>query len=843
MIKSKIMKKIIIFSLLLTSSLFSQDYYYEKYAPFDENIKSPEEFLGYPIGEMHTRHDLIMSYMTYLSNVSDKADMFSYATSYEGRKLIYLIVSSPDKIQNIENIRNEHISYIDPDNQNYNSSEKPKNFPVIINLGYSVHGNEPSTSEAAMLTAYTLVSSKTDEIKNYLENSIVLIDPALNPDGRDRHTQWVNSYKASPLVDDPQDAEHNEYWPGGRVNHYWFDLNRDVLLGIHPETRGKLNFHHSWYPNVTMDFHEMGTNSTYFFVPWKAHAAKDPVIPQENYEYFETLFGQYFSKGLDEIGSLYFTKEAFDKTYPGYHSSYADLLGGIGMLFEQASSRGHVQQNQFGKLTFPFTILNQYISGMNTVKASVEIMDELKEYQQRFFSTALTDADKKRIKGYSFKMGKDRNKTKAFLDKLEIHSIKVYRDKNNFFVPTKQKNYRTVRSIFETNKEFNDSVFYDASSWSIANFYDINYTSSTRQMEGSSIENLDNLFKTNTFEESNYAYLINSVDYNIPAVINSLLSNQIKVSTAFKPFKINTSNGLKSFDYGSLVIAVSIQDIESDVLFEKLKSIQENFDINVYSVKSGLSSGGIDLGSRYVYPIKKQKAMMFVGTGVRAYEAGEVWHLLDQRVGMPISKIPIRNFDEISFDKYSTMVIVSGDYKFNDLQIQRIKDWASRGNTIISIGSGTKFLIENQIVEEELLHSDNNSDKDSYLPYVDASNNSGKEQIGGIILRTNVDLTHPLGFGLEDTNLPVYKNNTIWVKPSKNRYSSVVRYAEDPLIDGFITDNNHKKLRSTVSLLVSKIGEGRAVMFADNPNFRGAWYGTNRLFLNAILLGDKIDIP
>ena len=440
-------------------------------------------------------------------------------------------------------------------------------------------------------------------------------------------------------------------------------------------------------------------------------------------------------------------------------------------------------------------------------------------------------------------MGKDRNKTKAFLDKLEIHNIKVYRDKNNFFVPTKQKNYRTVRSIFETNKEFNDSVFYDASSWSIANFYDINYTSSTRQMQGLSIENLDNLFKTNTFEESNYAYLINSVDYNVPAVVNSLLSNQIKVSTAFKPFKINTSNGLKSFDYGSLVIAVSIQDIESDVLFEKLKSIQENFDINVYSVKSGLSSGGIDLGSRYVYPIKKQKAMMFVGTGVRAYEAGEVWHLLDQRVGMPISKIPIRNFDEISFDKYSTMVIVSGDYKFNDLQIKKIKDWASRGNTIISIGSGSKFLIDNQIVEEELLHSDNNSDNDLYLPYVDASNNSGKEQIGGIILRTNVDLTHPLGFGLEDTNLPVYKNNTIWIKPSKNRYSSVVRYTENPLIDGFITDNNHKKLKSTVSLLVSKIGEGRAIMFADNPNFRGAWYGTNRLFLNAILLGDKIDIP
>ncbi len=843
MTKSKNMKKIIILNLLFISSLFSQDYYFEEYAPFDQKIKSPEEFLGYPIGEMHTRHDMIVSYMTYLSNVSDKAEMFSYATSYEGRKLIYLIVSSPDKIKNLENIRNEHISYIDPDNENYNSSEKPKNFPVIINLGYNVHGNEPSSSEAAMLTAYTLVSSKKDEIKNYLENSVVLIDPALNPDGRDRHTQWVNSYKASPLVDDPQDAEHNEYWPGGRVNHYWFDLNRDVLLGIHPETRGKLNFHHNWYPNVTMDFHEMGTNSTYFFVPWKAHAAKDPVIPKENYEYFETLFGDYFSKGLDEIGSLYFTKEAYDKTYPGYSSSYADLLGGIGMLFEQASSRGHVQETQFGKLTFPFTILNQYISGMNTVKAAVEIKDELKAYQQRFFSTALSDADKKRIKGYSFKMGKDRNKTKAFLDKLKIHDVNVYRENDNFYVPTKQKKYRTVRSIFETNKEFNDSVFYDASSWSIANFYDINYTPSTRQMEGTKIENLDNLFETNKFEKSNYAYLINSVDYNIPAVINSLLDSKIKVSTAFKPFKINTFSGLQSFDYGSLVIAVSIQDIDTEMLFKKLSSIQENYNVNIYSVNSGLSTGGIDLGSRYVSPIKKQKAMMLVGTGVSAYEAGEVWHLLDQRVGMPISKIPIRNFDRISLDKYSTMVIVSGNYIFNDNQIQKIKDWASRGNTIISIGSGSKFLIDNKIVKEELLNSDNNTNKGLYLPYVDAMNNIGKEQIGGIILRTNVDLTHPLGFGLEDTNLPVYKNNTIWIKPSKNNYSSVVRYTEDPLIDGFITNKNHIKLKSTVSLLVSKIGQGRAIMFSDNPNFRGSWYGTNRLFLNALLLGDKIRIP
>ena len=587
----------------------------------------------------------------------------------------------------------------------------------------------------------------------------------------------------------------------------------------------------------------MGTNSTYFFVPWKTHAAKDPVIPQENYEYFEKLFGGFFAKGLDEIGSMYFSKEAFDKTYPGYHSSYADLLGGIGMLFEQASSRGHKQKTQFGEITFPFTIRNQYVSGMTTIKASVAMKDELMEYQKRFFASALTDADKKRIKGYTFNLGSDRNKTKAFIDKLMIHDLKVMRNGNDFFVPTKQKNYRTVRSIFETNTEFRDSVFYDASSWSIANFYDINYSPSLREMKGVEIENLDNIFSSNSVSKAEYSYIINSVDYNIPAVINKLVEDDILVSAAFKPFKINTSQGLKSFDFGSLIIPVSLQKINSDNLYEILQNIQQKFNVDIFSVSSGLSSEGIDLGSRYVVPIKKQKTMMIIGTGVRSYEAGEVWHLLDQRVGMPISKIPIRNFDRVNLDDYSTMVIVSGNYNFNESQINKIKNWASRGNTIVSIGSGSKFLIDSNIVDEELYEHEKSDNENKFKPYIDAQDNRGKEQIGGIILNAQIDMSHPLSFGYEDPIVPVYKNNTVWIKPSKNEYSSVVRYTSNPLIDGFITKNNSEKIDNTVSLVVSKVGSGRAILFSNNPNFRGSWYGTNRLFLNAILLGDKIRVP
>ena len=837
------MKKILLLNLLFIGSLFSQDYYFEKYAPFDENIKSPEEFLGYPIGEMQTRHDLIVSYMEYLSNVSDKAQILHYGQTYEKRKLVILAISSSDKIIDLEKIRENHISYLDPEHPNYSKESKPENLPVIINLAYSVHGNEPSTSEAALLTAYTLISSKSDEISNYLSDSIILIDPTLNPDGRDRHTHWVNTYKGSPLVDDPQDAEHNEYWPGGRTNHYWFDLNRDWYLGIHPESRSKLKWYHSWKPNVTADFHEMGTNSTYFFVPFKPNGSLNPVIPKENYDYFNFLFGSYFADALDEMGTLYFTREIFDRTYPGYGSAYPDYLGGIGLLFEQASSRGFKQKTQFGEITFPFTIKNQYVSGMTTVKASVANKEKLKDYQSNFYKSAITDSSRKKVRGYIFNEGNDKNKTKAFIDKLKLHDIKVLNNKEQFYVPTVQKNYRLVRSFFETHQQYRDSVFYDASAWSMANIYDIDYSASNKDFVGEEVDDIDELFEVNEFSESNYAYIIDSQDYNIPAVTYDLLNNEVFTSASFKPFTIQTSTGTKSFNYGSLIIPLSVQKkLNSDELYEKMKSIQKKYDVNIYSVESGLSSSGVDLGSGYVMPLNKPSAMMLIGTGVRSYEAGEVWHLLDQRVGMPITKVPMRNFDNISMDKYNVLVLVSGNYKFSDNQIEKIKTWAENGNTIISIGSGSKLLIDKKIVDENLLEKEE-SNAMNYLAYGDARENRGKEQIGGVILNSIIDLSHPLAFGYENNSLPLYKNNSIWLKPSKNNYSSVVRYSENSLIDGFLSENNKAKIKESVSLVVSRVGRGIAVMFADNPNFRGAWYGTNRLFLNAILLGDKIYIP
>jgi len=836
------LKKFIIPALLFwVGATTAQDYFFEKYKPFDTAIPSPEEFLGYGIGEHHTRHDLIVAYLTKLAEVSNRASIEEYGRTHEGRKLVMFRISAPKNLQNLETLKSQHLAFIDP-------SKNPTNYdetPIFVNLGYNVHGNEPSSSEAALLTAYTFTASTNPEIERYLNDAVLFIDPTINPDGRDRHTYWANMYQGNPMVSDPQDAEHNEYWPGGRTNHYWFDLNRDWLLAIHPESRGKLNWYHKWYPNVVTDFHEMGTQSTYFFEPMKDNGSLNPIMPKENYEDLNNLFGEYFAKALDSIGSFYFSKEVFDGTYPGYGSSYPDLQGGLGLLFEQASSRGHLQKTAFGEITFSFTIRNQYVSSLTTVKAAVENKALLRKYQQKFFKSALGNASKSRVRGYTFKDEYDQNRVKAFIDKLLLHKIDVYKSGKSYVVPTNQPQYRMVQSMFETYSNYRDSVYYDASAWSVANFYNMKYKPVNSLNLGEIVESTDNLFSVTPVQKSDYAYIIDYDDYNATAVLNFLQVNKLKVSSSFKPFSINTSNGEKTFNYGALVVPVPLQKKTSDEVFKLIRKAQKKYQVPMFSVASGYSTKGIDLGSRFVSPITQPKAAMLIGTGVRSYEAGEVWHLLDTRVHLPITKIPLRNFNRTNFDKYNTLVMVSGRYSLNEKQQKTIANWVKKGNTLITIGTASKWVIDKKIVAEKLLKEEKDSTKTvARKSYVDAPEYIGKDRVGGIIVKVDLDRTHPLGFGYRDNQIPVYKNNSVWLKPSKNEYATVAKYAANPHIDGFITPKNlNEFLKPSASLLVSKLGNGRVIMFADNPNFRGSWYGTNRLFLNALFLGDKIGIP
>ena len=844
--------------LLLTLPTQSQDYFLKAYEPYDPEIPTPESFLGYGIGEQHTRHDRIVAYFETLAELSDKAQLEVYGHTYEKRPLIILTISESDHLLSLDKLRQQHLGISDP------QQELPdlEDAPVFVNLGYNVHGNEPSSSEAAMLTAYTLIASRHPEIRRTLRDAVIFIDPVINPDGRDRHTHWANMYKGDPLVADPLDAEHNEVWPGGRTNHYWFDLNRDWLLGIHPESRGKLTWYHQWYPNVVTDFHEMGSQSTYFFEPMKTNGSRDPIMPKENYTTLNDLFGRYFSNALDSIGSFYFTKEVFDGTYPGYGSSYPDLQGGLGLLFEQASSRGHVQETPTGPITFPFTIRNQYVSGMATLKASVENKAYLFQYQKDFFRSALTNAKKDPARAYVFGNPYDPARNLAFLDKLLLHQVEVYpleaplelagrtyTPGMAYVVPTDQVQYRMVQTMFETYESYTDSVFYDASAWSLANFYNLSYTPvKTLPKMGAQLTSEDLTREAPGFVASEYAYLIPWEDYYAPAVLNYLQSQGVVVHSAFSPFVLKVGNTQKPFGYGTLMIPVnSRQPIPASTVFQRIAEASEEFGVPVYPVSSGYSEAGVDLGSRYFQPLTAPRALMFIGEGVSSYEAGEVWYLLDQQMNMPITKVPLRLFSRVDWGRYNTLVMVSGSYRqLDSTRKKQIQDWIAKGNTLITIRGASAWAIRQQLVKESLVKEEAQKDSLSVerKPYVQAPEIRGREQVGGSIFEVDLDLTHPLAFGYRERTLPVYRNSTVWIKPSSNAYSTVARYTDDPHIDGFITKRNLEQfLKPSASLIVSPIGRGRVILFADNPNFRGSWLGTHKLFLNALFLGQYVNVP
>ncbi len=836
--------------LVFTASLLQSqtDYFFPQNARFDKSIPTPEEYLGYPIGTLHTRHDAILGYMRELARLSDRARLDTIGETYEHRQLVVLTVTSPENMSNLEQIRSEHVRAITPPI----NEEDLSNQKSVVLLGYNVHGNEPSSSEAALLTAYYYVAGQHAEVREALNDAVLLIDPTFNPDGRDRHTTWANSFKGDPLVSDPIDAEHNEMWPRGRTNHYWFDLNRDWLPLAHVESQSRIDFYHQWYPHVVTDFHEMGTNSTYFFEPTKPFGSENPVVPRDNYDGLNNLFAEYFHEALDEIGSLYFTKEQYDNSYPGYGSTYPDIHGALGLVFEQASSRGHLQDSRMGKVAFAFTIKNHLTSSIATVRGAVGERETLVNHQRKFFRTAVEEG-KKASGGWVFGDQKDEGRNGEFIDLLTRHKIKTiqlneditlngkeFKAGNAFYVPNEQSQYRMVRTMFEKVTEFHDSIFYDASSWTTALTYNMPYErySGRNELGGKEIDRTFNSSTYSSVSQSNYAYLIEWDEYYAPKALHYLLEKGLYVNTAFKEFSIETDKGMKRFGYGTLMIPVNRQEVDANIVHAFIEEATELAGIGAFSVKSGYSASGIDLGSGNFRTIRKPKALMLIGGNVSSYEAGEIWHLLDSKVGMPVTKVMTNNVGRIDWSKYNTLILPSGNYSsLGKNTLDRIKQWVREGGTVITIRNATSWAVRAKFVNEKFAERPQR-DIPERMDFVTSRDFNGSNAIGGSMYMTDVDITHPLAFGYTQRDLPVYRNHSIFLAPSSSPFSTVVRYKENPLLSGYVNKTNLAKIGGTASLIVSGIGRGNVIMFADNPNFRGMWYGTNKLFLNALFMGN-----
>ena len=484
------MRKIVFLLLLISTNIFSQDkldlYYYfgDELQHFDPKIPKPSSFLlgENEVGSSHVSHDRLVQYMYALANSSPRILIEDRGKTYEGRPLLLLTVSSKENLNKINQIRENHISFTDGNIKNQSHKR-----PIIIYQGYSIHGNEPSGSNAALLYAYYLAASNNPKLINQLNNSIILLDPSFNPDGLQRFAHWANTNKSLYLNSDSNDREFSENWPKGRTNHYWFDMNRDWLPVQLPESNVRIETFHKWYPNVLTDHHEMGTNSTFFYQPG-IPSRVNPLTPKKN-QILTAKIGKYHEKKLSEIGSLFYSEEDYDDFYYGKGSTFPDINGGIGILFEQGSSRGHLQESINGEISFPFTIKNQLMTSLSTLDASIGLKTELLDYQYDFFVNSIKIANKNKNNYTIVGDKKDKSKLFHFYEILKKHKIEIkklkknrivngieFEQENSFLIPKNQKNSRLINAMLENRTKFKDSLFYDVSAWSFLHSFDLEYS-------------------------------------------------------------------------------------------------------------------------------------------------------------------------------------------------------------------------------------------------------------------------------------------------------------------------------------------------------------------------------
>ena len=817
---------ILIFTIILSTNMSSQthlSYYFGDNTNFDESIPKPSEIIGHEVGEWHVTHDKLVQYMYAVAEASDRVLIEETGKTYKNRPLLILKVSSNKNIKVLEKIQKKHIEISDGKKMN-----QFENMPAIVYQGYGVHGNEASASNASILGIYYLAASNSEETNEILNNTVILFDPCLNPDGFQRFANWVNSNKNLVPNPDNNDREFSEVWPGGRTNHYWFDLNRDWLPVQLPESQARVKTFTEWLPNIVTDHHEMGTNSTFFFQPG-VPSRVNPLIPNLNQELTEKI-AKYHADYLDKIGSLYYSKEDYDDFYFGKGSTYPDANGGIGILFEQGSSRGHIQNSQNGILTFPFAIRNQLTTTLSTLKAASSLKNELLAYMNTFYVNNFNESAKSKYMGIGFGNNQDKTSSYQLAKILKAHKIDVFEtndQKFKYYVPIKQKKSKLIKAMFDTQTKFEDSLFYDVSAWTFPLAFNLNYDFLKESFD------VNKLFEKpvgKVSDFSTYGYLIKPHDYNIPAFINYLQEKKIRLKSSSKSFKIKNN----FFDYGSILIPVEGQSQKPEKLFNLLTNISNKTGIDVYALSSGYEDN-IGVGSNSFTTIVKPKVGLIVGNGVRAYDAGEIWHLFDTRYKIPITKIDIRNLNRANLLEYSHIILPS--YSGKNIDIKKIENYLKNGGNLIAYRSSINWLKENKIINIDFLKNDKYA---SNVSFEDRGKFTGSQVIGGTIFNTKIDKSHPINFGIINDNLPTFKNNTIFMKPEKNSFNNPIQYSKNALLSGYISNDNLELLIKSVPFKIKRYSSGKIFLFADNTNFRAFWYGTNRLLMNTIYLSNKM---
>ena len=814
------------------------DYYLPTNVSYNPNIPTPKSSIGHQVGDWHITHDKLVQYMYALASSSDRITIEDRGATFEGRPLLLLTITSANNHLNIETIRQQHLELTQKEPSTTNINE----MPIVVQQGFSIHGNEPSGSNAALAVAYYLAAAQGPAIDTLLNNTVILFDPSYNPDGLQRFAYWANTNKSKNINPDPNDREYDEVWPGGRTNHYWFDMNRDWLPVQLPESRARIATFHKWMPNILTDHHEMGTNSSFFFqpgIPSRTH----PLTPQQNQDLTGEI-GTYHATAFDKIGSFYYSKESFDDFYYGKGSTFPDINGSIGILFEQASSRGHAQESVNGILTFPFTIRNQFTAALSTLEAAVAMRQKILSYQQEFYQQAFKEA----AKADAIVFGDEKDPSKAYhlaeilmRQNIQVHKIandftskgKRYTKESSYAVPKNQRQHRLINAMFEKRTEFKDSLFYDVSAWTLPLAFNLDYNQNIpTDKVGEKITTLTKPGATAP-KYSEYGYLMQWHDYYTPKALNMLLKKGIRAKVGMTPF---TSQD-KEYDYGTILIPVQNQDLSPKDIAKAIEEIVAQTGVTIDPANSGQTQK-VNLGSNQFKALKLPKVAMLVGDGINPYDAGEIWHLFDQRYDMHITKLDTKNFRRVDISKYTDIIMpATRGNALNKDAAKKLKTWVQNGGTLIGYKSAGKWLEKNEFMK---MTFKSNKTTATDISFEQRSNYNGAQYIGGAIFQTTLDRSHPIAFGHKNKNLPVFRNTTLFIEADKNSYNNPIKYTASPLLSGYISLPNLELLKNTVPFKKAKLGRGNVLYFTDNTNFRAFWYGTNKLLMNAIFFGDHM---
>lgn len=833
----------------------------------DTTLPTPKDVIGLEVGERHWYHHEIIRYLDALAAASPRmVALGTHATTYGGRALVSYAISSESNIARLESIKAARASIVNP-----NAAIDLVDQPAVMHMMYSIHGNEPSGSNATPLVAYYLAASQEETLSAQLNDVVIILNPMLNPDGLDRFAHWSNNHRGKNPSPDSNDREHREATPNGRTNYYGFDLNRDWLPHQHPESRGRLALFHAWKPNVQLDFHEQGSNSNFFFMPGKPERT-NPLTPDIN-QTLTARIGDYHARSFDEAGILYFSGEGYDDFFMGKGSTYPDLFGCVGILFEQPSSRGTQQDVVNGRLTFPDSIANQFRASLSSIEATSALKDELLAYQRNFYS------QRKPMSGHYLASAEgDATRLREFIRLLRGHDIEVevlakdvtvgnrrYPAHSTIAIPLDQPQGTYLQTLWRKQLTFDENVFYDVSTWTMPWAFDLEHT--REAVNGIRTTPLtDNFMRTaKTLATSKIGYLIDWRDASVPALLYALLEQGTNVRVAKKPFKAQTIDSAEvSFGYGTLLVSGEIgQSIPSEAV-ALLRNAAAN-GLPVFSVASSLTTSGIDLGSRDFHVLSIPKVALVTGPGTSAYDTGEIWHLLDTRVDMPLTMIDSYRLGSTDLRAYTHLILTDPVRLLADSTAERLRtfvegggvlwaqgastiDWLAKKGLTAVVWRQTKAEQDQTQLKKLLTEKDVTSAAVAALlperrPFASAEDQAAFKLIRGAILEGSLDITHPLGYGFDDPQLPVFRVSEGFMERSSNAYSSPVVYTHSPLLSGYMSADNQALAGGSASLTIDALGDGAMVLGMDASTFRAFWWGSQRLLVNAIFFGELLHEP